>query len=66
MRGFLHLTNSRKAAAALAMIVVAAVLLATGQIDGDTAANMIGGAIVALMATIAWEDVAQKKGASNE
>lgn len=54
--------NSRKAITALIVIVVVLVLLATGQIDGETAVTAIVAQAVILIGSIAYEDAAQKQG----
>lgn len=57
--------NSRKAISIIAGIVVTVVLLATGQIDGETAGTLITAQVVALITTIAWEDTAAKRAAGD-
>lgn len=54
--------SSRKAALALAGILVTLVLLGTGQVDGETAAQTIGGLLMILITGIALEDAAEKHG----
>lgn len=56
--------NSRKAISIIVAIIVIVVLLATGQMDGETAGTLITTLVIALIGTIAWEDTAEKQGAS--
>ena len=57
-----RLVNSSKAIAALAGIIVALVLLATGQLDAEQATNAVATLLAALIAAIALEDAALKFG----
>lgn len=57
--------NSRKSITIAVAILVTLVLLATGQIDGDTAVAAITAQVVSLVLGIAGEDMAAKRGGGN-
>lgn len=55
-----RLLKSSKALAALSGILVMLTLVATGQVDGETATAAIAGLISVLVASIAYEDGARR------